>query len=234
MSTVKLDFRHPRANYFCVGSILTCKQEFFFLYHFANVRWRSQRHIRPLQTRKFATPAAGPQDAFYKYGRKTQAGDHKGAGSKTSNPDKDIIIDDLPATLEAHRATNKASIIRKRWANANEPTSQTYIRPFLFPLANPYNQAPATVKKLALDQSQAPSVSDNISSAQERPGTAQSDNAESHVLAIKQWTMRPITSRTTQRFSIDAGKEWREKCEISEQSPWLALMIDIGGDGLTR
>lgn len=71
--------------------------------------------------------SANPASAFSNYEWQTELGE---LDVNDAIDAKDIFVDDLSATLEAHRETNKASIIRRVQANAE------WEAPYLSPLAD--------------------------------------------------------------------------------------------------
>ena len=64
---------------------------------------------------------------------------------------KDVFIDDLSATLEAHRATNRAAIVRKQNQKADEG-SLGFKRPLIGPKIIPENTPAEDVSTLLMEQ----------------------------------------------------------------------------------
>lgn len=152
--------------------------------------------------------------------------------------DKDIIVDDLAATLLAHRATNRASLVRR--INVDLDYVPTDFR------------RPSIVEQLFLNRSRARKDGKESQSAfgvrgapkvqhtQGNPGLKVGKNTQSQATtrASKKGTecrtLRPPVPEYEGK-DIPPCLPWKRRLlRRREESPWLALVANTEGDGLTR
>lgn len=152
--------------------------------------------------------------------------------------DKDIIVDDLAATLLAHRAKNRASLVRR--INVDFDYVPTDFR------------RPSVVEQLYLNRSRAPKDEKKAHSASEarKAPRMQRTQGKPDFKVEKKTPTKATTpackkgteSRTFRPLVPEyEGKDilpclpWKRRLlRRREESPWLALVASTEGDGLTR
>ncbi len=163
---------------------------------------------------------------------------------------KDVVIDDLSATLEAHRASNRASVIRK--IHLPPDTSEFFFRPTIDgrhevkEVGNerlPEGRVPAKDGfKRCLDGDQAGKTPEGDVAAM-RIWPADSTQAQ-RAGGGKGW--KRVRLRTGNNFvkstgvleytgkSLRPAQAWANSTVGIFQRPWLAYMEEHSGDGLKR
>lgn len=166
---------------------------------------------------------------------------------KKAEDSKDIFIDDLSATLEAHRVTNRFRFIRKvasgpplhkiglyKIASGPPPLSKKGIRKqSSYPRLDPSVDHGST-----LDQMQT-APADVTSTVSENKIDSQNDVAASPTIIKKQLMgieqKKPSVFLDYEGVAKEPRKKWNLRfSEGREQSPWLPLVTTTEGDGLAR
>ena len=146
---------------------------------------------------------------------------------------KDIIIDDLQATLEAHRATNRASVVRKTIGDVPEiaPSDSGICRP---PLTQPLDH----------------NVEPEHEAADAEPVK---EVSQFRKLGARLWPADSIQGQRVREEQLQNGRKaaeeydgeyvgtnfrpqgyWRVRSARDYQRPWLAHIEGHDGDGLAR
>lgn len=211
-----LGYMHPSS---CLGTFSSFNQHFRPSYHCGKRLWRNRTNVQLLHRQDIGVFATGHHGFPHFEGWKRHAHIQATIIKKKVEDNKDIIIDDLFATLEAHRATNKSRIIRK------------------IPSPNPYD----------LDQTQtAPSLADVKTIVPEARTTSQGDAATNQIIVKRQLmgTKRKRTNPSHKGPKLPLGykgvakkphEQWKPRSPKGrERSPWLPLVTSTEGDGLTR
>lgn len=181
---------------------------------------------------------------------------------------RNIIVTDLFATLEAHRAANSDSIVRKVYGEYDKPAN---IRPSLFhssepayPIADPPPLIDELVRRRELlasvtskaavakpEEKQAPKASAirKYNSRRRKLFRLKTMRRACPDVSRQQDDDRPLSRRlviqqqdgsaTDSRLSKISGSQAVQKphsnaLEVTRQSPWISLLPDMEGDGLTR
>lgn len=229
---------HSRGRRLSNNAIRTFNQGNELFYSDAHTRWQRSHNLRSLQTssagvikdahsRNTSGNGFEPRAALKKQRIKFQRGE-----------DKDIIVDDLAATLIAHRATNRASLVRR--INVDLDYVPTDFR------------RPSIVEQLFLDRSRAGKDEKESHSAfearrapkiqrtQGNPGLKVGKNTDTQATtrASKKGTecrtLRPPVPEYEGK-DISPCLLWKRRLSRRrEESPWLALLANIEGDCLTR
>ncbi|MCJ1464889.1 hypothetical protein MMC07_003504 [Pseudocyphellaria aurata] len=136
---------------------------------------------------------------------------------KKAEDSKDIIIDDLFATLEAHRVTNRSKFIRKL-------------------LSGP-RLDPSLDKNSTLDQIQTAPADVEFTIPKNK--TDSSTNVATGPTIIKKQLMgikrKPSVILDYEGVAKEPCKRWNPRLsKRGEQSPWLSLVTTTEGDGLAR
>ena len=161
---------------------------------------------------------------------------------------KDIILHNLSATVEAHRATNRGSIIRnvpvdRKVAASGKPLESQNFKPKIsynspVPVSsNPekvfrYRQPAATVEHVSVTQEPTVDMKSHISGSW-APALQESKRVPKH------WKAYASSTKATDYVgkNLNAVGQWmwsRKRSEGATRSPWMSLMKDHEGDGLAR
>lgn len=229
---------HSRAQRLRYTATRTFNRSNQLLYSDAHSRWQSSHNLRPLQTSSAGAvkdthsrnPSGNgfePRAALEKQRIKFQRGE-----------DKDIIVDDLAATLLAHRAKNRASLVRRINVDLD------YV-PIDF-------RRPSIVEQLYLNRSRAREDEKEAHSASEARKAPKIQRTQGNPdLNVREKTQTQATARASKKRTESRtirplvpeyeGKDippclpWKRRLlRRREESPWLALVANTEGDGLTR
>lgn len=228
---------HSRGRRLSYNAIRPFNQGNQLFYSDAHTRWQRSHNWRSLQsssasairgTHFRSSSGNGFERATLKKQRiKFQRGE-----------DKDIIVDDLAATLLAHRATNRTSLVRR--INVDLDYVPTDFR------------RPSIVEQLSLNRSRALKDDKESRSAFEARRAPKIQRTQgdpelkfgkiTHRQATTRASKKGTECRTLQPPVPDyEGKDippclpWKRRLlRRREESPWLALLTNTEGDGLTR
>lgn len=207
---------HPS---FRLGTFSSFNQHLRPSYHCGKGLWRNRTNFQLLHRQNIGVFTTGHQGFPHFEGWKRHAHSEATIIKKKVEDNKDIIVDDLFATLEAHRATNKTKVIRKIISPNPNDCGQTQTAP-----------SPADVKIIV----------------PEARTTSQRDAATNQITVRRQLTGRKQkrSNLNNRRLKITFGyqgkareppQQWQPRSSKGrEQSPWLPLVTDTEGDGLTR
>lgn len=247
---------------FCLrfSTFSSFKQDFRPSYGFGK-RLRQNRHnVRLLHPQGVDALSTGHQDIPHFDGSNRYADQQTTIIKKKAEDNRDIIIDDLSATLEAHRSTNRTKVRKMASGRHSGPSS------FDHNIAREAHRATKRTsiirtRKILSDHTLSRSSSDNdtvlgqtqTASADvettfpEARTTSQSGAAVNQAsykirrINKKQW---PLTRNPHRRLFAIADYEgiakepyewWNPRSsEGRKQSPWLALVTNTEGDGLAR
>lgn len=201
-------------------------------------RWKRSHNLRPLQTSSAGavknTRSRHPSGNAFE----TQATLKKQRIKFQRGEDRDIIVNDLAATLLAHRAKNKASLVRR--INVDLDYVPTDFR------------RPSIVEQLYLNRSRARKDEKYFYSASEGRKVPKIDCPRGNPhLKVREKTQTQVTARASKKGTESTtirplvpeheGKDiapcllWKRRLlRRKEESPWLALVENTEGDGLTR
>lgn len=234
----QVQFMHYRGRRLSYNATRTFNQDNQLFYNDVPTRCHRSHNLRSLQTssagavkdthsRNLSSNGFEPRAALKKQRIKFQRGE-----------DKDIIVDDLAATLLAHRATNRASLVRR--INVDLDYVPTDFR------------RPSIVEQLSLNRSRARKVekeSQSAFGARRAPRVQRTqDNLDlkvgknTHPQATTRASKKGTECRTPRPPVPEyEGKDippclpWKRRLlRRREESPWLALVANTEGDGLTR
>lgn len=223
---------HSRGRCLGYNAKWTFNQGNQLFYSDAHTRWQRSHNLRSLQTStiKDTHPLGNgfePRAALKKQRIKFQRGE-----------DKDIIVDDLAATLLAHRATNRASLVRR--INVDLDYVPTDFR------------RPSIVEQLSLNRSRARKGEKESHPAFEARRAPKIQRTRGNPeLKVRKNTHTQATTRASKKGTECGtlrppvpeyeGKDippclpWKRRLlRRREESPWLALVANTEGNGLTR
>lgn len=228
---------HSRGRHLSYNAIRTFNQGNLLFYSDPHSRWQRSHILRSHQTSSagaikdthFRNPSGNgfERAALKKQRIKFQRGE-----------DKDIIVDDLAATLLAHRATNRASLVRR--INVDLDYVPTDFR------------RPSIVEQLSLNRSRALKDEKESHSALEARRAPKIQHTQgnpdlkagknTHTQATTRASKKGTECRTLRPPVPEyEGKDippclpWKRRLlRRREESPWLALLANTEGDGLTR
>lgn len=228
---------HSRGRRLSYNAILTFNQGHQLFYSDAHARWEHSHIWRSLQT----SSTGAIKDTHF---RNLSGNGFERAALKKQRikfqrgEDKDIIVDDLAATLLAHRATNRASLVRR--FNVDLDYVPTDFR------------RPSIVEQLSLNRSRAlkdEKVSHSALEARRAPKIQRTQGnsdlkvgKNTHTQATTRASKKGTECRTLRPPVPEyEGKDippclpWKRRLlRRREESPWLALLANTEGDGLTR
>lgn len=230
-----MHYRAQRLRYNATRTFNRGNQLFYIDVH---NRWKCSHNLRLLQTssagavkntqsRKPSGNGFEPQSTLKKRRIKFQRGE-----------DRDIIVNDLAATLLAHRAKNMASLVRR--INVDLDYVPTDFR------------RPSIVEQLYLNRSRARKDEKDLHSASEGRKAPKIHYSQGNPhLKVREKAQTQATTRASKKGTESRtirplipeyeGKDiapcllWKRRLlHRKEESPWLALMENTEGDGLTR
>lgn len=228
---------HSRGRRLSYNAIRTFNQGNHLFCSDAHTRWQRFHSWRSLQT----TSAGAIKDTHF---RNPSGNGFERAALKKQRikfqrgEDKDIIVDDLAATLLAHRATNRASLVRR--INVDLDYVPTDFR------------RPSIVEQLSLNRSRALKDEKGSHSAFEARQAPKIKRTQGNpYLKFGKITPRQATTRAGKKGTecrtlrplvpeyegkdIPPCLPWKRRLlRRREESPWLALLANTEGDGLTR
>lgn len=228
---------HSRGRSLCYNAIRTFNQGNHLFCSDAHTRWQRSHSWHSLQI----TSTGAIKDTHL---RNPSGNGFERAASKKQRikfqreEDKDIIVDDLAATLLAHRAKNRASLVRR--INVDLDYVPTDFR------------RPSIVEQLSLNRSRSlkdEKVSHSAFEARRAPKIQRTQGNPD----LKVWKNTQTQAKTraskkgtecrTLRPPVPEyeGKDippclpWKRRLlRRREESPWLALLANTEGDGPTR
>lgn len=225
---------HSRGRRLSYNAIRIFNQGNQLFYSDAHTRWQRSPNLRSLQT----SSAGAIKDTNF---RNPSGNGFERAALKKQRikfqreEDKDIIVDDLAATLLAHRATNRASLVRRINVDLE------YV-PIDF-------RRPSIVEQLSLNRSRALKDEKVSHSARRAPKIQRTQGNPD--LKVGKNTLTHTTTRASEKGTecralrppvpeyegkdIPPCLPWKRRLlRKREESPWLALLANTEGDGLTR
>lgn len=229
---------HSRAQRLHYNARRTFNQGNQFVYSDAQSRWQLLHNLRPFQT----SSAGAVKDTRSRNppgnGFESRAALRKQRIKFQRGEDKDIIVGDLAATLLAHRAKNKASLVRR--INVDLDYVPTDFR------------RPSIVEQLYLNRTRArQDEKESYSASEAKKAPKMQRTLGSNDSKVRQKAQTQVTTRVSKKgtesrtirqlFPDYEGKDippclsWKRRLSHrGEESPWLALVINTEGDGLTQ
>lgn len=228
---------HSRGRRLSYNAIRIFNQGNQLFYRDALTRWQRSHNLRPLQTSS-AGAIKGTHVRIPSDNRFERATLKKQRIKFQRGEDTDIIVDDLAATLLAHRATNRASLVRR--INVDLDYVPTDFR------------RPSIVEQLSLNRSRALKDEKGPHSAFKARRAPKIERTQGDPnLKVGKNTHTQATTRASKKgpecrtlrppVPEYEGKDiapclpWKRRLlRRREESPWLAFLANTEGDGLTR
>ncbi len=229
---------YPRAHRLHSGAILSFSQDIQLLYNNA-IGWLQHcQNFRPLHSKSVAAVEKGHRHELVSHGLEPQPTKRRKYVELHREETKDIITNDLSATIEAHRATNKASLVR-RFNVDLEYLPTAFIRPSRFQYLHKCYRGAAPVDDIVKDQDigDAPQ---NLSRVRKGIKGKQKLNIQRRKqmqgCRRKGMELTPCQGSPDYKgLDLKPSQHWeRKSLDKRQQSPWLALVASTEGDGLAR